>query len=231
MVDNTQEVRNSSGISRTASTSHSKINGRQQASWLSYGALKLLDKLLSICALLALSPLLLLVGLLIKLDSAGPIIFSQTRYGLDKRPFKMFKFRSMTAQHSKEKFVQAIENDPRVTRVGKFIRATSIDELPQLLNVIRGEMSLVGPRPHPTDLDDQFAPKIQGYDRRFEGLPGITGLAQVRGYRGPTETVAKMKLRIDSDVEYVNNQSIKNYVWILLLTVYSVVLRQNVRGF
>jgi putative colanic acid biosysnthesis UDP-glucose lipid carrier transferase len=185
-----------------------------------------MDLLLTVPLLVALSPALLGVAALIRLTSPGPALFRQERYGRGKSRFRIFKFRTMTAEASQDRFRQAVRSDPRVTPLGAFLRRTSIDELPQLVNVLTGDMSLVGPRPHPVDLDDFFAPQIPGYDERFQVRPGITGLAQVRGHRGVTETVAAMAARIESDREYVRRAGPLLNLRILSQTLL-VVLRQK----
>jgi putative colanic acid biosynthesis UDP-glucose lipid carrier transferase len=162
-----------------------------------------LDRVVALLLLLLLSPILILVALAIRLDSRGPILFRQDRYGRDGEIFAIYKFRTMTAAASREAFRQASVGDARVTRLGRVLRRTSIDELPQLLNVLRGEMSLVGPRPHPIALDDHFATLIPGYMRRYAVRPGMTGLAQVSGHRGPTPTVDAMAARVRLDRAYI----------------------------
>lgn len=155
----------------------------------------------------------------IKLSSKGPIVFRQTRYGLGMETFEILKLRTLTVQENNASFRQVQGGDARITKVGGFLRRTSFDELPQLLNVLRGDMSLVGPRPHPTKLDAQFAPLISNYENRYSVRPGITGLAQVRGHRGPTPSVEIMTKRIESDLEYASDFSIRMDLNILLKTV------------
>lgn len=182
------------------------------------------------CILVILPVVLLVLALAavaIKTTSRGPVLFVQTRYGVGRVPFRVFKLRSMTVAEDGEAFRQARKGDARITRVGALLRKTSFDELPQVFNVLRGDMSLVGPRPHPTRLDDEFAPKIFGYNRRFDVMPGITGLAQVRGQRGETDTTQKMQARIDSDIEYVETCSLWLDVVILLRTTWVVVSQRN----
>lgn len=133
----------------------------------------------------------------------------------------------MTVQENGDDFRQAVKGDARVTRVGRFLRATSLDELPQILNVLRGDMSIVGPRPHAIKHDDDFRKLIPDYDKRFRVRPGITGLAQVRGHRGPTETVEVMAARIQSDLEYVAKVSVWTDIKILLKTVWVVLRGKN----
>jgi len=188
-------------------------------------------RLLDIVACLLLMPAVLVVlipaAIAVKLTSRGPVLFRQTRYGLNKELFTIYKLRTMTVCEDGAAFKQATKNDARVTKVGSFLRASSIDELPQIFNVLFGHMSLVGPRPHPTKLDDDFSPQIQSYDRRFRVRPGITGLAQVRGHRGPTETVEVMRTRIESDLEYVQRASVWLDLKILVQTALVVLTAKN----
>jgi Undecaprenyl-phosphate glucose phosphotransferase len=166
-------------------------------------------------------PLLLIVSIAIRLESHGPIFFRQTRHGFNNETIRMIKFRTMAVTEDGDKFIQAKRNDARVTRVGRFLRSTSIDELPQLLNVLRGDMSIVGPRPHPTVLNDAFAERISPYSRRHTVKPGITGWAQVNGFRGPTETVEKMRARIEYDIYYVDNWSFLFDLKIIMMTLFT----------
>jgi putative colanic acid biosynthesis UDP-glucose lipid carrier transferase len=177
-----------------------------------------LDRLGAALGLLMISPLLLMVAALIRLDSPGPILFRQTRYGRGGEPFRIFKFRTMTAAASRAAFRQATDGDARITRVGRILRHSGIDELPQLLNVLIGDMSLVGPRPHPMALDEQYAPLIPHYMDRYAVRPGMTGLAQVRGHRGPTPTVEAMAARVALDLDYIANWSLGLDLVILLRT-------------
>ena len=183
------------------------------------------DRLGAMLLLAFLAPLFLLVALAIKLDSPGPVFFKQQRNGFNHRTFQMWKFRSMVTGSGP--YRQATKNDPRITRVGAFIRKTSIDELPQLINVLKGEMSLVGPRPHPIALDDQYMALIDRYATRHAVLPGITGWAQVNGYRGETDTEAKMAGRIAHDLNYIRNWSFSLDFWILGLTVIRGFVHKN----
>jgi putative colanic acid biosysnthesis UDP-glucose lipid carrier transferase len=178
------------------------------------------DVTLSVLILLLLSPVLLAVAVAIKYDSSGPVFFRQKRAGWNGKTFRIWKFRSMYVQQSndKETLKQAEKNDPRVTKVGAFIRKTSLDELPQLFNVLTGDMSLVGPRPHAVQHDEEYSEGIDDYYARHNIKPGITGLAQVRGYRGETKEIDQMTKRIESDIEYINNWSIWLDLSILLRT-------------
>lgn len=169
---------------------------------------RLFDVAAAAIGLALLAPLLLLVALVIKLDSSGPVFFRQRRYGRNNSVFRIFKFRTMTVAEDGERVIQAMQNDPRVTRVGRFLRATSIDELPQLINVLLGEMSIVGPRPHALVHEERFEDNFDLFSRRRRVLPGITGWAQVNGYRGETKTPEDVKKRMDYDLYYIDNWSI-----------------------
>jgi Undecaprenyl-phosphate glucose phosphotransferase len=181
-----------------------------------------LDIAVALVATVALSPLMAAVALLIKLDSRGPVIFRQIRHGFNNVPIRVLKFRTMTAtEDGRSEFRQAVRADPRVTRVGRMLRRTNIDELPQLLNVLRGEMSLVGPRPHAVAHNDMYADQIRRLSRRHTVKPGITGWAQVNGFRGETDTVEKMRKRVELDLYYIDNWSILLDVKILVMTLFS----------
>ena len=170
---------------------------------------------------------LTIVAILIKLDSAGPVFYRQKRYGLDGKAFMIWKFRTMKDRPNAQHFVQATQNDSRVTRLGSFLRKYSIDELPQLINVLIGQMSIVGPRPHPIALDEEHLSKITRYNLRFKVKPGITGWAQVNGFRGETDTLDKMEARIQYDLEYISNWSFLFDIKILLMTIACVVKPVN----
>ena len=188
---------------------------------LSSGELALkraLDVVLASALIIALAPLFLVVGLLIKLESSGPVIFSQRRKGFNGREFTIFKFRTMNVLEDGHVIPQARRNDPRLTRVGQVLRATSIDELPQLLNVLRGDMSLVGPRPHAVAHDDGYIKVIAKYAFRQHVKPGLTGWAQVNGFRGETARLDLMERRVDCDLWYIKNWSFWLDLKILVLT-------------
>jgi Undecaprenyl-phosphate glucose phosphotransferase len=172
-------------------------------------------------ALILLSPLLAVVALAIKLDSPGPVFFLQRRYGFNQEPFRIYKFRSMTTMEDGRHVAQATVGDRRITRIGRFIRRCNIDELPQLLNVLRGEMSLVGPRPHALAHDQLFERKIALYARRHNVKPGITGWAQVNGLRGEIDSPEKIRLRVEHDLYYIDNWSLLFDMWIVIMTVFS----------
>jgi putative colanic acid biosysnthesis UDP-glucose lipid carrier transferase len=181
------------------------------------------DRVLGALILILIVPILLIIALAIKLDSDGPVFFRQARKGWSGRIFYIWKFRSMVV-HEPEADVlqQATRNDPRVTRVGSFLRKTSLDELPQIFNVLQGEMSLVGPRPHAVQHDQQYSKGISAYFARHNIKPGITGLAQVRGLRGETNELERMQQRIEADIEYINNWSLWLDFSILLRTLRSL---------
>jgi len=180
-----------------------------------------LDRTLSLFGLVALSPLLLLIGVAIKLTSKGPVIFKQKRHGWNGQVIEVWKFRSMRV-HEDLKVAQATRDDPRITAIGRFIRRSSLDELPQLINVLQGRMSLVGPRPHAVAHNDYYSDKIMAYMARHRIKPGITGLAQVSGYRGETETIDKMEKRVEFDLNYINNWSLWLDIKILFKTPLSL---------
>ncbi len=182
---------------------------------------RLFDLVVASLALIILAPLLLIVAAAIKLDSPGPIIFRQHRYGFNQQPFRIFKFRSMTTCEDHSKLVQVTSrNDTRVTRVGGFMRRHNIDELPQLLNVIRGDMSLVGPRPMAVVHDQMFEPTISLYARRHNVKPGITGWAQINGCRGGISE-EKIRARVEHDLYYIDHWSLWFDIEILWLTLAS----------
>ena len=158
------------------------------------------------------------VAIGVKLSSPGPVLFRQRRYGLYGEQILVYKFRSMTVCETDGEIVQATRNDARVTPFGAFLRRTSLDELPQLLNVFLGSMSLVGPRPHAVSHNEEYRKVIDGYMRRHKVRPGITGWAQVNGLRGETDTVDKMQRRVEYDLEYVRNWSLHLDIAILLRT-------------
>lgn len=185
---------------------------RQLVKWMA-------ERLLAGLLLALLAPVLGLIALVIKLDNPGPILFRQRRYGINKKPITIYKFRTMyPVAEGAVPFKQATQNDPRITRTGRLLRRTSLDELPQLFNVLQGSMSLVGPRPHPIELDKQFSTLLSGYDARFRVRPGITGWAQVNGWRGETKTLGEMRARIEHDLYYIEHWSLWFDLRILLRT-------------
>jgi exopolysaccharide biosynthesis polyprenyl glycosylphosphotransferase len=179
------------------------------------------DIIAATIGLIVLSPLFLIISIAIRLDSPGPVFFRNTRHGFNNEPIRVLKFRSMTTVEDGESFTQATRNDPRVTRIGQIIRQTNIDELPQLINVLRGEMSLVGPRPHATAHNALFSAVITPLSRRHNVKPGITGWAQVNGYRGATDVLEKMQRRIEYDLYYIDNWSFLFDLKIIMMTLFS----------
>jgi putative colanic acid biosynthesis UDP-glucose lipid carrier transferase len=177
--------------------------------------------------LLLASPLLLAVAAAIRLTSPGPALYRQERRGFNGDSFQILKFRSMSVMEDGRAMTQATDDDPRITPIGRFIRRTSIDELPQLINVLKGDMSLVGPRPHAISHDAELNHKFELYAQRQRIRPGITGWAQVNGYRGDTSTLAKIEGRTLHDLYYVENWSLLLDCWIILLTLFSRRTRQN----
>ena len=185
------------------------------------------DIVFSLLALVCLAPFMLVVALAIRLNSPGPIFFRQTRHGFNGRPFGIYKFRSMRVMEDGDVIQQARKRDARVTRVGYWLRRFSIDELPQLINVFMGDMSLVGPRPHAAAHDRHFTSAIEKYAFRHHVKSGITGWAQVSGARGETDTLDKMQRRVELDLWYINNWSIWLDFSILVRTVFVVFLGEN----
>ncbi|HXC59932.1 MAG TPA: exopolysaccharide biosynthesis polyprenyl glycosylphosphotransferase, partial [Steroidobacteraceae bacterium] len=172
------------------------------------GVLKRLsDVFFTLCILLPLMPVMLLIAAGIRLTSRGPAIFKQRRYGLDGKEIVVYKFRSMYVAEDGKHVAQAQKDDPRVTPLGRFLRKTSLDELPQLINVLQGRMSLVGPRPHAVAHNEMYRALIKGYMMRHKVLPGITGLAQVNGCRGETAELAQMQARVNYDLDYLRQWS------------------------
>ena len=186
-----------------------------------------LDIVVASAMLIGLMPFFLLVALIIKLESRGPIFFIQRRYGFNQETFRIVKFRSMSVAEDDCRLVQATRDDPRVTRVGRRLRRLNIDELPQLLNVLRGEMSLVGPRPHALVHNQQFERSIADYARRHNMKPGLTGWAQIHGLRGEIRTEVAMRARTEHDLWYVENWSLGLDLRILALTLLSTKAFQN----
>ena len=182
-------------------------------------AKRVVDLIVALVALVMLGPLMLMIALLIKLDSRGPVFFRQNRTGLNGSVFKIFKFRSMRVHDDVGVVTQATRRDPRVTRVGAFLRRSSLDELPQFLNVLIGNMSVVGPRPHAMVHDAQIAGVFSDYSRRFEVKPGITGLAQIRGLRGECHSAKCLIDRIAADREYIAMRTMRLDLAIVILTV------------
>jgi putative colanic acid biosynthesis UDP-glucose lipid carrier transferase len=183
---------------------------------------RLMDVAISVVVLLFLSPFLLLIALLIKLGSTGPVIFKQRRYGLDGQIIDVYKFRTMKVVEDGPQIRQVTKDDPRVTSIGRILRRYSIDELPQLFNVLAGSMSLVGPRPHAVAHNEEYRRLIKGYMVRHKVLPGITGLAQVNGCRGETIRLEEMKARIEYDLDYLRQWTPSLDIRILFLTAVQI---------
>jgi undecaprenyl-phosphate galactose phosphotransferase/putative colanic acid biosynthesis UDP-glucose lipid carrier transferase len=188
---------------------------------------RVLDIVVASIALVVFLPLFLMTAVAVKLDSPGPVFFRQRRNGFNIKPFRIFKFRSMTVTEDGSQISQATKSDPRVTRVGGILRRSSVDELPQLLNVLKGEMSLVGPRPHALAHDDQYGKLLAEYAFRHHVKPGITGWAQVNGFRGETSHIEQMRKRVDFDLWYINHWSIWLDLRILLKTGIEVSRSKN----
>ncbi len=188
---------------------------------------RLEDIFLGLPLLLMLALPMLFIAAAVKLTSKGPVFFRQLRHGRDGREFRVLKFRSMTTLEDGAQVVQAQRNDARITPLGRFLRRSSLDELPQILNVIRGEMSLVGPRPHAVAHNQEYRVKIREYMRRHHVKPGITGWAQVNGLRGETDTLDKMVARVEHDLAYIRGWSLWLDIKILFLTVFGRKVRQN----
>lgn len=186
-----------------------------------------LDMVLASAFLVALIPLFFVVAVLIKLGSPGPVIFSQRRKGFNGREFKIFKFRTMNVLEDGHVIPQARRNDPRITRVGQILRTTSIDELPQLLNVLRGQMSLVGPRPHAVAHDDGYTKVIAKYALRQHVKPGLTGWAQVHGFRGEAVQLELIERRVECDLWYIKNWSFWLDLRIIVSTCFELLRRRN----
>ncbi len=186
------------------------------------------DFVLASMIIILISPLMLLIAIAIKLDSEGPVIFKQARHGWDGRVIKVYKFRSMRTHRERDgQMTQATKDDARITSVGKFLRRTSLDELPQFFNVLQGRMSVVGPRPHAVVMNEFYKDKVDFYFQRHKVKPGITGLAQVNGLRGETDTLEKMERRIKLDLDYIQRWSVWLDLKIVFLTVYRGFFSEN----
>lgn len=186
------------------------------------------DRILAALIMLLISPLLCLIALGVKLSSPGPVLFKQMRYGWDGRPIRVYKFRTMVV-HDEEggQVTQASRTDTRVTRFGAFLRRTSLDELPQFFNVLQGRMSIVGPRPHAVAHNEQYKDLIDGYMKRHKVKPGITGWAQINGWRGETDTLEKMQKRVEYDLYYIEHWSLWLDLKIIFLTVFKGFVGKN----
>ncbi|WP_348674883.1 undecaprenyl-phosphate glucose phosphotransferase [uncultured Abyssibacter sp.] len=188
---------------------------------------RVFDIAFSLTMLVLSLPLMALIALAIKLDSKGPIIFRQHRYGLNGEEFDVHKFRSMSVMENDDKIEQVSRTDPRVTRVGRFLRRTSLDEWPQFWTVLKGDMSIVGPRPHAVAHNEFYRRAIQGYMSRHKVKPGVTGWAQVNGYRGETQTLDRMEKRIEYDLQYIRNWSPVMDLKIVVMTLIMIFKDEN----
>ena len=188
---------------------------------------RVLDVILSLAALIVLLPVFAVIALVVVWDSGEPVFFRQRRIGLHGKVFNIYKFRTMHVLEDGAQIVQAVRGDVRITRVGHFLRVTSLDELPQLWNVLKGEMSLVGPRPHAVSHDEYYSALIPNYHLRYAVRPGITGWAQINGARGATPKLSDMQTRIDFDIQYVERESLWLYLRILVRTPLVVLGRRN----
>lgn len=185
------------------------------------------DVVLSTIILVLISPVLFLLALTVKVTSKGSVFFKQTRYGIDGKAIKVWKFRSMTVMEDGTKVTQAKKNDSRLTPIGRFIRSTSLDELPQFINVLQGQMSIVGPRPHAVVHNEEYRAIINGYMLRHKVKPGITGWAQINGWRGETDTLEKMEKRIEYDLDYIRNWSLAFDLKIVIATIFKGFVDKN----
>lgn len=181
----------------------------------------------SLLALIMLAPVLFIIAVLVKATSKGPVLFKQDRYGLDGRHIKVHKFRSMTVMENSNDVVQAKKGDARITKVGSFLRKTSLDELPQFWDVLMGRMSVVGPRPHAISHNEQYRKLVDFYMLRHKVKPGITGWAQINGWRGETDTLEKMEKRIEYDLQYIRNWSLWWDIKIIFLTIFKGFINKN----
>ena len=188
---------------------------------------RLTDVVASSLLIVLLAPVMAVIALMVKRSSPGPVLFKQKRRGIDGATIKVWKFRTMWQHPEGDQARQAVENDDRVTPLGAVLRRWSLDELPQLFNVLQGKMSLVGPRPHALWMDDQFEDEIDLYRQRHKVKPGITGWAQIHGFRGGTETLDKMEARVKHDLYYINHWSLWLDVKILLKTLPAILSKQN----
>ncbi len=186
------------------------------------------DRVLALIILVLISPLLLVIAIGVKLSSPGPVLFKQKRHGWDGKPITVYKFRTMKVHEEKDgQVTQAKKNDPRVTRFGAFLRRTSLDELPQFFNVLQGRMSIVGPRPHALAHNEMYKEQVDAYMQRHRVKPGITGWAQINGWRGETDTLDKMEKRVEYDLYYIENWSLWFDLKIIFLTLFKGFVHQK----
>ncbi len=184
---------------------------------------RVLDIAISAIALTFASPILLIIAIAVRLEDGGPVFFMQRRHGVDRRIFRIMKFRTMRAMEDGAKVKQAVPGDPRITWIGAFLRKSSLDELPQLFNVLMGDMSLVGPRPHALAHDDLFGQRVTGYNSRFRCKPGMTGLAQINGERGLIQSDDDVARRLKFDLEYQQRWSLGYDLWLIIITPFVLV--------
>ena len=214
------------GTSRLGALSLLQVKPKPIRDW-GYVLKLTLDYVLGAISLILFAPLMLAVALAIKLDSPGPVLFKQRRHGYNHRLIHVYKFRTMRVAEDGAVVVQARKDDDRVTRIGRFLRRTSIDELPQLFNVLKGEMSLVGPRPHAVAHNQLYCARLERYANRHCVKPGMTGWAQIHGFRGPTEDPEKMRKRVQMDLYYIENWSISLDLKIIALTPFVGFVHRN----
>jgi len=185
------------------------------------------DIIFSLIVIMLISPILIVIALLVKLTSKGPVIFKQDRHGLDGKKIKVYKFRSMSVMENSNKVTQVQKGDKRITPIGNFLRKTSLDELPQFFNVIKGDMSVVGPRPHAVAHNEEYRKQVDYYMLRHKVRPGITGWAQINGWRGETDTLDKMEKRIEYDLQYIRNWSLWWDIKIIFMTIFKGFVNKN----
>jgi len=185
------------------------------------------DIIVSLLILLLISPILVAIAVGIKLTSKGPVLFKQRRYGLRGEEIQVWKFRSMTVMENSDKVIQATKNDVRITPFGGFLRRTSLDELPQFFNVLTGDMSVVGPRPHAVAHNEEYRGQVEYYMLRHQVKPGITGWAQISGWRGETDTLEKMEKRIEFDLQYIRHWTVLFDIKIIFLTIFKGFVNKN----
>jgi putative colanic acid biosynthesis UDP-glucose lipid carrier transferase len=214
------------GTSRLGALSLLQVKPKPIRDW-GYALKLALDYVLGVISLIVFAPVMLAVAVAIKLDSPGPVLFKQRRHGYNHRLIHVYKFRTMRVTEDGPHVPQARKDDERVTRIGKFLRRTSIDELPQLFNVLKGEMSLVGPRPHAVAHNQLYCARLERYANRHCVKPGMTGWAQIHGFRGPTEDPEKMRKRVQMDLYYIENWSISLDLKIIALTPFVGFVHRN----
>lgn len=216
------------GVSDLFGIATFNLSQSPMSSWTNQAVKWFEDKVIAALAMLAFAPVMLVVAIAIKLTSQGPVLFIQNRHGWNGEVVKVYKFRTMvTHQPASSVLVQATKNDQRVTPLGRFLRASSLDELPQLINVMQGRMSLVGPRPHAVQHNEAYRELIPSYMLRHKVKPGITGWAQIKGLRGETDTVEKMAARVKADLDYIENWSIWLDLRILAITAIKGFVHKN----